>query len=236
MTGHRHTGLGRAQRTRSRAGAGGLVLALLAGCSGQADREAQDLDSPAPSVTSEAPSPAAPSSTPLPSAPTATTPTGTTGPAAEDPSAPRPQPTVPARPVERLPPVPLAESEGSEAVAEAGALRIEVVDVASVVSAGAGPGQVRGEPAVAFTVRWSNVGTTAVPLGTAVVDLSYGSGTPASPVDGPPSRAVARSVPPGGSVSGVYVFAVPADQRARVALTVSEGPALPTAVFVGPVP
>jgi hypothetical protein len=209
---------------------------LLSACSGETERSVQGSRSTS-TPTPPSPSPVPSATSAAPSVPSAVaTATGSAAPPTGDPPVTSAQPTVPARPVDRLPPVPLVEGEGSDAAAEAGALRIDVVDVASVVSAGAGPGQVQGEPAVAFTVRWSNVGTRAVPLGTVVVDLSYGSGTPASPVNGPPSRPVADVVPPGGSVTGVYVFAVPADQRARVELTVSEGPALPTAVFSGRVP
>ena len=231
------TGIGETRHVpRSPSAAGAVALALLlSACSGEAERSGQG---PLPTSTSTAPTPS-----PVPSATSAAPSVPSAVATATSPAAPAaastvrgPQPTVPARPVDRLPPVPLAEGEGSDPVAEAGPLRIDVVDVASVASAGVGPGQVQGEPAVAFTVRWSNTGTSAVPLGTVVVDLSYGSGTPASPVEGPPSRAVADSVPPGGSVTGVYVFEVPTDQRERVELTVSEGPALPVAVFTGPVP
>lgn len=239
MIGNRQDRPRSGERVPPRAAAGVLVALLLSGCTGDSERRAQGPPSPAASPSpspSLSASPSAASPAPSTSASPATPTASAAPPGAVSPSVLAAQPTVPARPVVRLPPVPLAEGEGSKEAAEAGPLRIDVVDTAPVVSAGVGPGQVQGEPAVAFTVRWSNTGATAVPLGTVVVDLSYGDGTPASPVDGPPSRPVSGSVPPGGSVTGVYVFAVPGDEREQVQLTVSEGPALPTAVFVGPVP
>ena len=213
-----------------------LLVALLsmAGCSGgrEPDRRAAPPPGADPSATASssatasppAPSTAPPSVTGTPSP----APTGAAGPAT-------PQPTVPARPVRRLPPVPLVGPDGAARPAEVGALRVDVLEIAPAVSAGQGPGEVQGLDAVAVTVRWTNAGSSAVRLTDVVVDMSYGAAVPASPVSGPPSRPVTGSVRPGGTATGVYVFAVPTDQRRRVELSVSSGAALPRAVFAGPV-
>jgi hypothetical protein len=220
------------------------VVLLLTGCGGDqhpdrpaARPSAMDGTASPGTTTPGATTPgatASPVPSPGPTSPTAPAPGASASPSGAVVAA-DPRPTVPARPVRRLPPVPLAGEDGATRPAEVGALRIEVLDIAPAVSAGQGPGEVQGLDAVAVTVRWTNDGSSAVALTAVVVDMSYGAAVPASPVSGPPSRPVTGTVRPGGTATGVYVFAVPTDERRRVQLSVSSGPALPTAVFAGPV-
>lgn len=86
---------------------------------------------------------------------------------------------------------------------------------------GANPGEVAG-PAVRVTVRLTNGTSAAVPLDSAVVSVYGGRDLARRPPHRPgrQKRVLAGSVAPGASVTGVYVFNVPADQRDRLQVTV----------------
>ena len=63
----------------------------------------------------------------------------------------------------------------------------------------------------------ANTGDATAPLGTVVVNLYYGDDeTPAPPVHGPNGADLPADVAAGATVSGAYIFTVPADDRDRV--------------------
>lgn len=109
----------------------------------------------------------------------------------------------------------------------------ELTTVESVAGEAQGPGEVAG-PAVRVTVRLTNGTSAAVPLDSAVVNVYGGQDlAPAEPLTGPGGKPFSGSVAPGASVTGVYVFNVPADQRDRLQVTVSYDPTVTTVLFEG---
>ncbi|EFC84985.1 hypothetical protein [Parafrankia sp. EUN1f] len=118
----------------------------------------------------------------------------------------------------------------------AGRVVVSVADISPVRSAGEGPGQFTGRPAVAFTFALRNDSGQVLDLSGANITVSYGADdTPAQPDDGGTVRPLAGTLQPGRTAGGVYVFLVPEDQRARVTAVVSYDPTKPAVVFTGPV-
>jgi hypothetical protein len=85
------------------------------------------------------------------------------------------------------------------------------------------------------SIRLVNGSSNAIDTSNAVVNLYYGTAkTPGSPMSGPPSSPFGKSVSASNTVTVVYVFRVPADQRSMLRLEVSYSPTAPVVVFVGP--
>lgn len=203
-----------------------LVLATaaamaLAGCSDDAGPDAAASPSSSRSGSSASSSPdvsGSPSSTPDTSA--TDDPSGTSEPGGAATSDPvRTE-------QETLPPVAL------EAPADFGSgVQARIADRQAVEMAGRGPGEVSG-PALAFTIEFMNATGAAVDLSAATVSVDYG-GNEASGFEGAPSQPVIGELAPGAAATGVYVYAVPTDQRTDITVSVSYSASLPIVLFTG---
>ena len=139
---------------------------------------------------------------------------GPTG-AAEDPTA------------REQPPVAL---DASPTVTDGITLRVE--SLSATDAAAALPGEVAG-PGVSVTLVLDNDGGRPFDLSTTVVNLYSGpDGTPANAVSTGTS-AFPSEAPAGTATTATYVFAVPADERDQVRVTVDAAVDLPTVVFEG---
>lgn len=99
-----------------------------------------------------------------------------------------------------------------------------------------GPGEVSG-PSVRVTVVLTNGTGAAVSLDQTVVNVYGGAQrAPGSPLSGPGVDEFSGSLAAGESATGVYVFALPADQRDPLQVTVSYDPQDVTVLFEGPGP
>lgn len=99
-----------------------------------------------------------------------------------------------------------------------------------------GVGEIAG-PALRFTVTVSNGTASALKLGTALVNVSYGTDdSPASPLSGPGATEFPLTVAAGASASSTLVFVVPLDQRGKVRISFSLDALTPIAVFEGQAP
>lgn len=92
-----------------------------------------------------------------------------------------------------------------------------------------GPGEVSG-PGVFVTVNLRNATDKPLDLAGLVVNAHYGDGTPAVPA-ALQRDALAGTVAPGESKSGMYAFSVPADQNASVVVDVQHS-SFPNVVIV----
>ena len=139
--------------------------------------------------------------------------------------------TVPVQTVATLPPVAIDEP------ADAGTgmtFRLERLE--AVQGEATGPGEIAG-PAVRVTVVAVNDSDAPVLLDGTVVDLIYGEArTSAAPLSGPGAVRFTGSIEPGATATGVYVFDVPADQRAEVSVVISYLASVSPVVFTGPAP
>ncbi len=144
------------------------------------------------------------------------------------PSTAAPSPTEPPPPTS----VPLdtpAEIGGTGLTARIGSL--EAVD-----GQAEGPGQVAG-PAIRFGVTLVNGSDAEVPIEGTVVTVDYGPDrTPALELDQPGGVPFPASLAPGDSVTGVFVFTVPAEQRAMTKITVDYAVGVSPLVFEGATP
>ena len=96
------------------------------------------------------------------------------------------------------------------------------------------PGEIAG-PAVIADVRISNGSSSALDLGSAVVNLIDESGTPGRATTAGPADPFTDVLQPGGSLDGVYVFGVPAGAISPIQISVSYAGGAPTALFSGDV-
>jgi hypothetical protein len=111
---------------------------------------------------------------------------------------------------------------------------VKIVKVQSVKSQGTGPGEISGAPSLALTMNLVNGTSGAVSLESVSVSMTYGAdATPASPVDGNPSKPFTGTVAGGKSATAVYVFSIPEGQRSNVSVTISYAASKPTVVFRG---
>jgi hypothetical protein len=183
----------------------GLAVALVLG-----NASGDDTSSDAPST------PGATSATPTPEASNAPTPAAssaapTTKPAASptQKATPKPSPrasqTADAAAPGAGPAVPL----DSEAEPLPG-ITVSVSAVERVAGAGDGPGQIDG-PAARFTIEVDNGGDDEVDLSKAVVNAYFDPDlVPGVQLSGPGARTIPAEVAAGSSVSGTYVFLLPA--------------------------
>ncbi|MDQ1632940.1 MAG: hypothetical protein QOC80_2912 [Frankiaceae bacterium] len=105
-----------------------------------------------------------------------------------------------------------------------------------VTSAGQGPGEIAGQPSVAFTVALTNASGRPVDLTEVTVAGYYGpQSTPASPTNGPPTAPFRGTLAKGGATSGTYTFLVPPEGRSDVQLQISYLADQPTVVLRGAV-
>ncbi len=128
-------------------------------------------------------------------------------------------------------PVPLSEKKAVKS-----GITATITDLEAVAGEAKGIGEIAG-PAVRFKVTVSNGTKAAVPLDTAVVNVSYGSSDiPSGKLSGPGATEFPLSVAPGGSASSVLVFAIPLDQRNDVRIYLNLDALTPIAVFEGQAP
>jgi hypothetical protein len=101
---------------------------------------------------------------------------------------------------------------------------------------GRGVGEVSG-PAIQFVVTVANETAADVSLGGVVVNVYYGdSQSPAGELTGGESSPLPAAVGAGATVSGLYVFSVPNDERSNVRITVDYQAGSPIVVFEGSAP
>jgi hypothetical protein len=114
-----------------------------------------------------------------------------------------------------------------------GGVSAQVAQIADQKVSDTGPGNIVGQPAVAFTIEIRNQSKNNVSLSTVNVTATYGSGTPASPANSASNSAFKGSVKPGGLAKGTYAFAIPTKDRDRVAVSIWYTQGKPTVVFSG---
>ncbi len=131
---------------------------------------------------------------------------------------------------------PVPPSATAIAPAPAGRILVSIASVDAVTSAGQGPGEVAGQPAIAVTLQMRNATPRPLDLGQVSVTAASGpAGAPASPSDGPPASPFTGTLRPGAAATGTYVFRVPQDQRGQVQLAVSYLAGQPVVLFKGPI-
>lgn len=211
-------------RLRAVAAASILLAIIVSGCS-----EDQQAGSGSPT--------AGPSASAQPSGPTSSAPP-TSSPSAATTSKPPSTPvapsatgnvnqTVPTKAVSSRPPVKLDKpAKPTQTVV------VTLPSIKAINAKGQGPGEVSG-PALAVTVKVTNDGDSDVDLTSTVVNLTAANGDPGSMMTGAPAKPLPAKVKPGKSASGVYVFAVPKNQRNPITVEASINADVPVAVFRG---
>ncbi len=191
------------------------------------------VESPSTTGATDPSSTAQPASTVATSvAPTETTLVGATSvPGVTVPFVPGSLATVPVGTVSTVPPV------GIDQVADPGTgVSFRLAQLEAVTGEATGPGEIAG-PAVRVTVVATNGSPSPVLLEGVVVDLTYGpDNSSAAPLSGPGVLRFTGEVEPGASVTGVYVFDVPVDQRGAISVLVSYLASVSPVVFQGPAP
>ncbi|ROS50465.1 hypothetical protein [Frigoribacterium sp. PhB24] len=94
------------------------------------------------------------------------------------------------------------------------------------------PGEVSG-PAVRAELEMYNASTAPADLSTVVVNLAYGTDRTPANTFSTGTSSFPTSVAPGATATGVYVFAVPADDQGDLRLTVDYAVDVPVVVFEG---
>lgn len=130
--------------------------------------------------------------------------------------------------VATLDPVALTDTADVDGVA------ITIDSVESITLEAKTPGDVSG-PALAVTVSVKNGTDKPIDVATAVVVLTQGDATAATPSSLDPASPLTGKVEPGKSTQGVYVFEVPADVVNPVTVTVNYAAGAAVAVFTGDV-
>lgn len=110
---------------------------------------------------------------------------------------------------------------------------LRVKDVTAVDGTATLPGEVSG-PGVSVELELTNASGTPVDLGTTVVGLAYGAERVPANVFSTGTSSFTGSVATGTSATGTYVFAVPADERSSLRVTVDTAVDVPVVVFEGP--
>ncbi|WP_105036033.1 hypothetical protein [Cryobacterium aureum] len=197
-----------------------LVVAGVAASNGTAPNLAGASASASPSPRPTATPTAVPSSTPsFTPIPTAAAPAPTEAAAAE-----------PAPPAAQAP-VPLTES----AAAVPGVV-FSVGALSAVDGVARGPGEVGG-PSLRFTVTVRNDTPDTVSLASTVVNLFFGAEqSPATELTASGGAPFPESVAPGATQQGIFVFAVPSDQRDQVRIAVDYSVGVPIVLFEGAAP
>jgi len=189
----------------------------VSGATGAASPDASESDPAA------APDPTEPPATITP-APSAAP--GTDAPAPEESEAP-----VEVPPLAELPPVPLTEQVAPVPGVVFGIDSLEAVD-----GVAQGPGEVGG-PALRFTLTMRNDTDAEVSLAATVVNLYAGADQlPMVDLREPGGIPLPETVAAGATVTGVFIFAVPTDQRDQVKIGVDYVVGVPIVVFEGSAP
>lgn len=117
-----------------------------------------------------------------------------------------------------------------------GGVTVKVTKSTDQTSSDTGPGSIKGQAAVAFTLAFTNGSGQVVPVDTVNVTASYGSAnTPASPVNASTNSPLSGRIKPGATATGVYAFAIPKDERTDVTLQLWYAQGKPVVVFSGSV-
>jgi hypothetical protein len=157
-------------------------------------------------------------------------------PVAEEPGdgpteAPEVAPPVEAAPLPELPSVPLTED-----VAPVPGLVVSIDNLEAVTGEADGPGEVAG-PALRFTLVLRNDGDAPVSLESTVVTAYSGpEQTPALDLRGPGGVPLPVEIAPGATVTGVFIFTVPLEDRDQVKIGVDYTVGVPIVVFEGVAP
>jgi hypothetical protein len=134
-------------------------------------------------------------------------------------------------PLPELPPVPLSED-----VAPVPGLVVSIDNLEAVTGEAQGPGEVGG-PALRFTLTLRNDGTAPVSLESTVVTLYSGpEQTPAVDLRGTGAVPLPAEIAAGATVTGVFVFTVPLENRDQVKIGVDYTVGVPIVVFEGAAP
>lgn len=129
--------------------------------------------------------------------------------------------------------LPTAEPVDIAAEADFGTgVTAEITAVEAIEAEGRGLGE-RSGPALAFSLEVTNGSGEPVDMDTVTVNLADAKGAPAPPLSGPPAAPFARTVEPGATAVGTYVFLVPPDSRDQVTLEVSYSTDASVVVFAG---
>ncbi|MGO4805837.1 hypothetical protein AB4089_11985 [Arthrobacter sp. 2MCAF15] len=108
-----------------------------------------------------------------------------------------------------------------------------VAGIEAVTGEATGPGEIAG-PAIRFTVSVRNQSGQTVPLADAFVNVEAGADKlPALQLSGPGATKFPASAAAGATVSAVYVFLVPPDQRDQVHIYLNYQATSPILAFVG---
>ena len=166
----------------------------------------------------------------------------TTAPGTDDPAS-SPEPTATADPTTdpttdptaaptedpTAPPVDLEDP------AEIGEITARLARIEAIEGEAEGPGEIAG-PALRVTVELTNGSAAAAALTGVVVNLYHGpDAAPAELLAGSGSAWFEGALAPGATVTGVYVFTVPLDDRDPIQVTVFVTPDEPTVLFEGAV-
>ncbi|TFB75821.1 hypothetical protein E3O06_04015 [Cryobacterium glaciale] len=200
-----------------------LVVAGVASSNGTAPDAAGISASSTPSPRATATMPSTPSAVPSPP-PTAITP----------PTEAAPAPTEAAG--ELVPPAAQAPVPLTEPAAAVPGVVFGVGAVEAVHGVARGPGEVGG-PSLRFTVTVRNETSDTVSLASTVVNLFFGPDqSPATELTSSGGAPFPASVAPGATQQGVFVFAVPSDQRDQVRIAVDYSVGVPIVLFEGAAP
>lgn len=180
------------------------------------------------------PVPTAPATTVPPGPATSTPPAVPTsaGPVATPPPPPPGLTAVPSVAVTTAPPV--APTAVATVSAPTGRVLVDITSVTAVKTAGQGPGEIAGQPAIAVTLAIRDDTRAALDLGQVSVTAAYGpTATPAVGSSGTPAKPFVGTLRPGSTSSAVFVFRVPIAQRGRVDLSVDYLAGAPVVLFRG---
>ena len=140
-------------------------------------------------------------------------------------------PSTEVAPLVELPAVPLTEQ-----VAPVPGVVFSIGSLEAVDGGAQGPGEVAG-PALRFTLTLRNDGDAPVSLTSTVVNVYSGAEQlPAVDLREPGAVPLPAEVGAGESVTGVFVFAVPVEQRDQVKIGVDYTVGTPIVVFEGTAP
>jgi hypothetical protein len=96
------------------------------------------------------------------------------------------------------------------------------------------PGEISGA-AAEVKIELSNGSSRPIYLGNVVLNGRDAAGTPLVEMHSDPSAPVSGSVAPGKQATGTYVFALPANYRNPLTVSISYSVVAPIAIFVGTV-
>ena len=117
-----------------------------------------------------------------------------------------------------------------------GGVTVKVTKMADQTSSDSGPGTIKGQPAVAFTLAFTNKSGRTISVNTVNVTATYGSAhTPASPANSSSNTPLSGQVKPGDTATGVYAFAIPKADRDDVSLQLWYAQGQPVVVISGAV-